>query len=210
MNFEQAQDFVKIGHFTRKGGKIRGVVHVGANDGEEIEGYFGLGAGSVLAFEPLKSAYERLMEQWGLDYRVLALPLGLASVNSRSVLFVSGGDGKGSTFLKEVNSPYTFPSTEIALVRRFDFLPIDVSQFNTLVVDVQGMELDVLAGFGVFLYEFDFLNIECSRVQLYEGEASALEVIDFLSTKGFQQDSPIEDHNDIMFVHRRLGWPILF
>jgi len=57
MTFEEAQDRVKIGHFTRKGYKIRGVVHVGANDGFEIQFY--------LASEP----------NWLLPSNRLRLPL---------------------------------------------------------------------------------------------------------------------------------------
>jgi FkbM family methyltransferase len=215
MTFEEAQNNVKIGHFTRKCGEIRGVIHVGANDGEEIEGYFGLGAEYVLAFEPLDFARESLLKRWGHDPRVLVLPFGLADRNCTRVLDVTPGDGKGSSFLKELQthygSGYEIVDRQWGQLRRFDSLPFDGRLFNTLVVDVQGMELEVLKGFGFHIYCFAFLNIECSRVPLYEGEAPAQDIIDFLSTRrGFQQDSPIEDHNDIMFVNRRLNWPILF
>ena len=214
MTFEQAQDAVKIGHFTRKGGQIRGVIHVGANDGEEIEGYFGLGAEYVLAFEPLDFARESLLKRWGHDPRVLCLPFGLDSKDGFEILNITPGDGKGSSFLNEkamfYGSGYEIVGYQWAHLRRFDSLPFDAYKFNTLVVDVQGMEWEVLKGFGTSIWRMEFLNIECSRIPLYEGESPAQDIIDLLSNHGFQQDSPIEDHNDIMFVNRRLNWPTLF
>ena len=210
MTFEEAQDNVKIGHFTRKGGTVRGVVHVGANDGEEVAGYLGLGAQEIMLFEPLPLACDKMFTDWKTDashpsIHIFPFALGAEYEGDRQ-FNITAGDGKGSSFLREINSPYELAGRTYRTVRRFDSLDIDLAPYNVLVVDVQGMELEVLEGFGTQLESFDFMNIECSRVPLYEGEAPARAVIDFLSEQGFQQDSPIEDHNDIMFVARRLGW----
>jgi len=85
-------------------------------------------------------------------------------------LAIAPGDGKGSTFLPEVTKSFNPEGTQPTLIRRFDTVWLDIGPCNTLVVDVQGMELQVLRGFGEKLAHFDFLNIECSRVPLYEGK----------------------------------------
>jgi FkbM family methyltransferase len=202
MTFEEAQDRVKIGHFTRKGYKIRGVVHVGANDGFEIQFYLALGAELVVAFEPLISASSKLFENYGSDVRVELFNCALGDHEYWQELTIAPGDGQGSTFLPEVTQSFKAAGTQSTLVRRFDSMGIDIAPCNTLVVDTQGMELQVLKGFGEQLAHFDFLNIECSRVPLYVGGAPAQEVIDYLAEQGFDQDTPIVDHDDIMFVRR--------
>ena len=45
---------VKIGHFLKRGIPIRGVIHVGANDGYEIEWYIKLGIQHLLAMLQLE------------------------------------------------------------------------------------------------------------------------------------------------------------
>lgn len=202
MTFEEAQDRVKIGHFTRKGYKIRGVVHVGANDGFEIQFYLALGAELVIAFEPLDSAVSKLFQTYGSDQRVELYNCALGDHEEWKELTIAPGDGQGSTFLPEVTKSFTPEGTQSTLIRRFDTLGLDIAPCNTLVVDVQGMELQVLKGFGNKIHDFDFLNIECSRVPLYKGGAPAQEVIDYLDERGFHQDTPIQDHDDIMFIAR--------
>ena len=77
---------------------------------------------------------------------------------------------------------------------------IELKDYNCLVVDVQGMELQVLKGFGPHLDGMDCLNIECSEVPIYGGEAPASEVVAWLGERGFEAISPIEPHNDVLFV----------
>jgi FkbM family methyltransferase len=200
MTFEEAQDRVKIGHFTRKGGKIRGVVHVGTNDGEEIPYYIDLGAKRVLGFEPNLEAWERCVNRWNSS-EITVLPFGLGDTNRISRLLITEGDGKGSSFCIEKDSPYRIVAQRDCPVVTFASLGIDLFlYYNTLVIDVQGMEMQVLQGFREDLRLFEFLNIECSQNPLFYGESSAQEIIDYLGKFGFRQDSPIESHDDIMFI----------
>ena len=206
MTFQEAVDGVKIGHFVRKGGKIRGVVHVGANDGEEIPFYLALGAKKVLAFEPNLDAWANCISRWNYP-EITVLPIGLGSICGVAYLIVTEGDGKGSSFLLEKHTPYEVVGHKAAPLMTFRQLNIDLTPYNTLVIDVQGMEWQVLVGFREFLSRFDFVSVECSRVPLFHGEKSAQEIIDYLSVFDFIQDSPIEDHNDIMFIRKGVTFP---
>jgi len=213
---------VKIGHFLKRGILIRGVIHVGANDGYEIDWYLKLGIKHILALEPEASAFEKLSQKFGGVPEVLCCQRALAEREYRGVLQVPSaekfGSTNGSTFLNELpNCPsvmgmaYRFDKqqevsllTFKALAARHDaIVPED---YNCLVVDVQGMELQVLKGFGPHLDGMDCLNIECSEVPLYEGEAPASEVVAWLGERGFEAISPIEPHNDILFVKRGVEW----
>ena len=203
MTPEEAAEKVEIRYFTKQGLKIRGVVHVGANNGYEIEFYLAMGAEKILAFEPLDSAFTELLKKYSNEPRVTLMQCALGDFPAEALLNVTSGDGMGSSFLREYAGPYIFIGQQSCPIVRFDSLDVDMSPFNTLVVDTQGMEMQVLRGFGEKLKEFEFLNIECSRSALYEGGYAAQEVIDFLAEQGFQQETPIQDHNDIMFRRKQ-------
>ena len=204
----EAIDKVAIGYFFRQGFRPRGVVHVGANDGYEIQFYLDLGVERVLAFEPLDSAFEILQRKFSSDTRVLLSPYALGDEPGTRTLRVARGDGMDSTFLAAVPGSDRFIGDFIGFqqadIARFDSLGVNLLGYDTLVVDTQGMELHVLRGFGEQLSAFSFLNIECSRTPIYAGGHAAQEIIDYLDARGFQQETPIEDHNDILFCRRGL------
>jgi FkbM family methyltransferase len=202
-DFLAAQDRVKVGHFTRQGFDLEGVIHVGANGGLEIKYYLELGAPKVIGFEPYIEAFKALKKMFESDYRVTLLACALGEKEGWRELNVTQGDGQGSSFLKEIDGPYTIAGQESRFVRRGEDY-MRAGGYNTLVVDVQGMELEVLKGFGEKLKQFSFLNIECSETSLYEGGVDAKEVVQYLDSMGFDQDSPIVSHDDIMFIRKGL------
>jgi len=55
-----------------------------------------------------------------------------------------------------------------------------------LKIDVQGFELQVLHGAGGSLKLFDAVYVECSFIELYEGQALADAVESYLRIHGFQ------------------------
>lgn len=219
--YNEAKWRVKIAHFTEKDYSIRGVVHVGANDGYEVPWYFALGAEKVLAFEPLPLAvglFKDKCKQF-LDSGVCRLyDVALSDSNQRIDLRIAKDSGQCSTFLRvndthKTEAPFRdteeedTPTVEVSMTRFDQWAnstpdPITLSDYNCLVVDVQGMELPVLRGFGDYLQYFDFLNIECSKEPIFVGEADAQTVADYLEKKGFMRDTPIEDHNDVMFIKK--------
>jgi|WetSurMetagenome_2_1015567.scaffolds.fasta_scaffold04516_3 FkbM family methyltransferase len=189
------EDKVKIGKFMEMGIPLKGVVHVGTNEGYEVEWYLKLGL-QVIGFE----AYSRAAEICQLRYPDTVIYNGaLGEVHIPTMLQVASGDGCGSTFLGSLTGE-KFVDTEPCDMDRMD--AYDLGDCDCLVVDVQGMELEVLKGAGDKLKQFKCLNIECSRVPQYEGEAPAAEVVAWLDEQGFYAITPIEDHNDILFVRK--------
>lgn len=210
--FNAAEYRVKISHFTRQGFDIDGVIHVGASDGYEVEHYINLGIENILLFEPLPSACKILHERYP---QVPVVQLALSDVNTTKDLQVTEGSGAGSSFLDMIDDSGIVQSWDDnkyvvekikAKVSRFDtwanknnYFP---GNYDCLVMDVQGLELKALWGFGEYLKGFKYLNIECSEIPVYQGEAPAKTVIKYLEKQGFVQDSPIEPHNDVMFIRK--------
>ena len=88
-----------------------------------------------------------------------------------------------------------FPKTGEHEIRDVQVLPlheiIDEKKIHSpalLKLDVQGFELSVLEGCQSLLYNFEFVYVECSFVELYEGQALAYEVVAFLSESNFILD----------------------
>jgi FkbM family methyltransferase len=203
----------KITHFTQQGFTINGVIHAGMNDGEEVYSYQDLGVENILGFEPLPSAHGKAMHDHPDIY---CAQIALSDKNGTDTLIVTKGDGKGSSIFKPI-----LESEEIKknwrdngiiidhikikterldhyLDRNKDIHPIE--NYDCLVLDTQGNEWEVLHGVGEYLNNFKYLSIELSAVPVYENEHSAQEVIDYLKTEGFTQDSEIQAHNDIFFI----------
>jgi glycosyltransferase involved in cell wall biosynthesis len=193
-----SEEKVKIGKFLKMGIPLSGVVHVGTADGYEIQWYRKLGL-KVIGFEANFANANKCKIAYPDS---LIYNFGLGSVEGDKVLWITPGDGYGSTFLKPVVEE-PFVDKRSTMVMRLDHFPIG-EEFDCLVVDVQGMELEVLKGCGEKLKQFKCLNVECSRVPQYEGEASAQEVVDWLKGQGFRAITPICEHDDVLFVQEEL------
>ena len=187
---------------------ITGLIHVGTNYGYEMRWYQRMGINPLIGFEPLPSAVEQFRK---LYPDIVLFPFALGDEDGLlGDLDVYAGDGQGSTLLHETQRDPNVQLVERIQVpvRRFDnlWLPNTLVNVNCLVIDVQGFELQVLRGFGVCLDPINMISVELSRVPLYEGEAPAAEVCDWLGERGFMRISPIEDHNDVFFIHRRRAY----
>jgi FkbM family methyltransferase len=214
--FSAAEERNKLSHFTVQGFDLKGIMHGGANDGEEMENAIRLGVEHLIAFEPLTSAFELLHGRYG--DKVHCYKIGLHNTDQEKDLFITDGDGKGSTLMNvnyghpEVVKNWNdgqamFIGKEVITVRRFDTWAmqhpeIDLSLYDTLQLDTQGNEFEILEGMGELLQGFKFLCLELSTIPAYEGEVVAEEVSAWLEQRGFIQDSPLYTHNDAFFIRK--------
>ena len=63
--------------------------------------------------------------------------------------------------------------------------PASIPSASLLKIDVQGYELEVLQGCEDILQKFSYLYIECSFIELYEGQALAHQIIAWLEARNF-------------------------
>jgi len=218
--FAEAQEKVKINHFTKKGFDICGVVHIGTNYWYELPFYMQMGIENIVGFEPLGWAVEKVLKKYGDTEAFMSGKAGiynfaLGDFNGYMDLHLANGDGQSSTFLeltpeyRETFKEIEFIGDKSCMVMTFEkFMKthkeFNIADFNCLVLDVEGMELRVLQGMGNKIKKFDFLNIELSGEPTYIDGPDAQTVIDYLKTFNFIQDSPIEPHNDVIFIRKDL------
>lgn len=177
------------------GPDVATVIDVGAHHGQ-----FALLAralypnAEIVCVEPLAEARERLQSIHGDDGRVRLVPFAAAGTRRRDTLHVSRKTDSSS--LLPILYPYiaAFPGTEQANSVEVEVRPLD-ALVNTplqhpalLKIDVQGGELDVLAGATQLLAHVDVAYVECSFVEFYGGQALADEVIAALASRGLRLD----------------------
>jgi FkbM family methyltransferase len=203
---------------------VSGIIHVGANLGQEIPSYLKEGKVPVLAFEPLGDVYKEACEIHAEaieDGRVMLVNCALSDRNGTLDMTVAMNKEGGWETLAASGLGVVLPgaarrlgwqgwlgpvNTKIVPVRCFRFDDWALANqmyppaFDTLVVDVQGMELEVLKGFGANLQNLQKLVVECSEQPVYAGEATAYDVIGWLQVQGFRRQTDIGIHGDIEFA----------
>jgi len=169
------------------------VVDVGANRGQ-----FSLVCrrmrpqARIVAFEPLPAPaaiYRALFES---DPGVRLHACALAPQRGEMTMHVSGREDSSSLLPISTLQSENFPGTEAVGLTSVPVGPLsdfvgadDLGERNLLKIDVQGFELEVLKSAESLLPRFRWIYAECSSVPLYEGQALADEVIQWLKMRQF-------------------------
>ena len=185
--------FLELGRTLAAAGVTpRGVLHVGANVGQELEAYLAAGFRSAVLVEPMAAAAaaaRREADRLGWD----AVTVIEAAVGTRpgSVTLHVADDPRGemsSTLQPQFRrSRVRFQPLKVEQVR---LDTIDVDGVNVLVLDVQGSEADVLRSGP--LDGFDAVVVEVRRTPAYVGQAAPAEVATILADNRFTQVLEVE------------------
>ncbi|WP_233716605.1 FkbM family methyltransferase [Mycolicibacterium vinylchloridicum] len=167
------------------------LVDAGANKGQFSLAFRTLRPeAEIIAFEPLPSeadVYEQVLPP---DGRTRLQRVALASAEDKATFYVADRADSSSLLRPGKGQERAFgvrgESTIEVSVKRLD----DCVDFAALAhpillkVDVQGGELGVFQGCDT-LGEVDFIYVELSFTELYEGQPLFEEVTDYLKTRGF-------------------------
>ena len=124
--------------------------------------------------------------------------MGLGEKSETKEMFISSNNGESSSFLKPLNhtksfSHINFNQKKNLEIKRFDELGIDISNFNVLVSDTQGFEIQVMKGFGNLLMELDFIYVEYIENELYENDSNLKSITDYVQSFGFETEMIIPE-----------------
>lgn len=172
----------------------RGVVHIGAHEGQEAEYYASLGL-PVLWVEALSEAYWKLranIAQYPNQVAYLTL-LDSGDGKERKVGIANNGGQSSSIFElgrhKEVWPEVAYDRYLSLTATRFDTLVttenIDLSPYNALIMDVQAAELLVLQGMRYSLDHFDWIRCECADFEIYKGGCQLKDLDEYLLARGY-------------------------
>ena len=174
----------------------RTVLDVGANRGQ-----FALAAkrcfpdAQVLSFEPLVEPATKFRATFCRDSSVTLYEAAIGPQSGNATIHISRRDDSSSLLPITAQQGKLFPGTQESGTRIIRVAPLrDLIEPECLVspvllkLDVQGFELQALAGCEDLLGRVAFVYVECSFVELYSGQAFADEVIRYLQGRGFTLD----------------------
>ncbi|MDP4024982.1 FkbM family methyltransferase [Methylobacterium sp. NEAU 140] len=198
---------------------VQGVLHVGANEGQERHDYEANGASPCLYVEPVDSAFAILKANLaGLPFHS-AIQAVCAERAGDAVQFnvASNGGQSSSLFALGAHAEH-HPEIVYTGVQRMVTTTVDaiVAEHspgrvpNLLVVDAQGADLRVLRGATGSLPQIDGVYIEVSEAPLYEGGCTLEEITAFL--RGFDLRPrwlQLNDvgHGEAFFCRPKPGFP---
>jgi FkbM family methyltransferase len=170
---------------------VRTCIDVGANKGQFSVLCRNLFPGiRIFAFEPLPEVAARCARALG-DERAQVRAHALGSRDGTSEFYVTERDDSSSLLVPGAAQERAYGSrvsgSLTIQVRRLDRV-MTASQIvrpALMKLDVQGAELDVLEGCGTLLQTIDYIYLEGSFVELYEGQALITDIITFLDRHGF-------------------------
>lgn len=189
--------------------QCKGVLHVGANLGQERELYahFGL---PVVWFEPLPAISNELKLNLAEYPNQIAIQALLSNLDDEVyTLNVANNSGASSSIFAlkyhtdiwpDVHyiDKLTLKSSPLASVLASN--NINTSLYDALIIDTQGSELLILQGSGRVLGQIRFVKTEAADFEAYENCATVDSIQRFLSQKGFRLI-----RKDKFAEHPRLG-----
>ncbi len=170
------------------------VVDIGANVGQ-----FALLArrlfpqARIVSFEPLPAPAATFRGVFAADGRVTLHECAIGPGRQQATMHLSAALDSSSLLPIGSAQVQNFPGTAETGIAEVSVRPLpDLVDRSTLArpallkIDVQGFELQALQGCESLIDCFDFVYCEASFVELYEGQAYAADVIDWLRTRGFR------------------------
>jgi FkbM family methyltransferase len=170
--------------------KIKGVIQIGSHYGEENQLYDLIGIKNRIFFEPLNSNFSVLEKNLGSKYTLVKKALG--NENKKVSMYTEEeNSGQSSSILKPMLHLKQYPNivfnnTEIVDMIKLDSFEKDLTEYNFIVIDVQGYELEVFKGAKNTLDNIDYIISEINRDELYENCAKIEQLVEFLSNYGFE------------------------
>ncbi|WP_236695328.1 FkbM family methyltransferase [Mycolicibacterium chubuense] len=168
------------------------LIDAGANKGQFSLAFRSVRPSStIFAFEPLPDAAGIYEQLFAGDEAVIVARTALADAAGTAEFHVADRQDSSSLLSPGTGQELAFGVRTATVmqvpVRRLDEC-IDLDQLTSpifLKVDVQGAELAVFEGCDN-LHLIDFIYVELSFVELYEGQPLFYEVIDYLADRGFR------------------------
>jgi FkbM family methyltransferase len=185
---------------------MKGVVHVGANSGQEGQQYSNFGL-NVLWVEPIPEMFDLLTENISGFSKQRAVKALVSDFDDQSCEFhIADNGGESSSILRMDEHRNLWPETKqtrtitlqtVTLPTLFSRFGIDSTSYDALVLDTQGAELMILRGAESMLSQFRTIEAEAANFNAYSGCPMRSDLVDFLTDRGFQL------FNEVPFGGRR-------
>jgi FkbM family methyltransferase len=175
--------------------RISGIIHVGANTGQERELYASNGL-PVLWVEPIPDVYEKLVSNLRNFPNQLAVQALLYDRDGVQLsLNIANNGGASSSIMDfkdhkllwpEVNYVNSIEMTTKTLASLVREIQLDLTTYNSIVLDTQGSELLILKGAIPLLSSIAYVKTEVPDFEAYLGCPMLPEFTSFMKDQGFR------------------------
>ncbi len=168
------------------------IVDIGANRGQFALAARTSSSARIVSFEPLPKVAAIFQKVFFDDPSVKLHVVAIGERSESKLIHLSARDDSSSLLEIGEHQASFFPGThevgtmEVKVETLDVFLTKDeIVRPAMLKLDVQGFELQALAGCKSLISNFDFVYCECSFVELYKTQKLAGEVINYLRSMNF-------------------------
>ncbi len=173
----------------------RGVIHIGAHEGREINLYQEMGVKNIVFVEANPVVFERLKKNIIDETNIKAVNCAINNLDGETTLYVTSNDLSSSILRLKYHQeiyPSIIESHQVRVQsKRLDSLlqeeQLEPSDFNIINIDIQGAELMAFEGAITTLKYIEAINTEVNYRELYEGCARINQIDEFLETHGFKR-----------------------
>lgn len=176
--------------------RVKGVIHVGANVGQERQTYDSFGL-AVIWVEPIPGVFEQLQQNIAAFPRQRAFKELLTDEKGKSYEFkVANNNGVSSSIFDlglhqdiwpQVQFTNTITVVSNTLAEMLKEQAVNVADYDALVMDTQGSELLVLKGAGGLVRQFKYIKTEAADFESYVGCCQVQDLSDYLAKFGFRE-----------------------
>jgi len=200
--------------FPRHGVTPRGIIHVGAHEGEEYANYVEAGCCRVVFIEADPETFARLAPRFAGNPDVVCINRAVSETAGRARFSRMSGS-QASSLLPPKRHLELYPHITLAETIEVETAPLpaileahglSAADYNVLAIDTQGAERLILAGCGELLSGFDAVATEVNYAELYEGCGLIADLDDILFVHRFERVEEISPHHhswgDAFYVRR--------
>jgi FkbM family methyltransferase len=188
--------------------QIKGVLHLGAHECEELQGYNSVGVDSrnVDWIEANPSLVERMkmrgifVHNAAISDKEAELPFYITNNGQSSSLLEFGTHEQSYPWCRVVGQ-ITVKTQRLENLIKKESIPIESRNFWNL--DIQGAELDALRSAGDYIQCADAIYCEVNTEEVYKGCALLTDLDKFLEEKGFQREKIVmtnEGWGDALYI----------
>lgn len=176
--------------------KVSGIIHVGANTGQEIPMYEKYGL-SVVWIEPIPEVFDELKNNLsGVSQQMAIRGLVTDQEGKEYQFHLASNHGASSSILdfnlhQDIWPDITFQRTITLIGKTLPTLlkenNIEFGKYDMMVIDTQGSELLVLKGASNILHHFKYIQTEVPDFEAYKGCCQLTDLEEFFSTHQFKE-----------------------
>ena len=176
--------------------KSSGVIHVGANAGQERAIYAKHDL-DVIWIEPIPDVFLQLKRNLGGFSKQRAYQYLITDKDNEKYIFhVSDNNGASSSILelnahKELWPTVSYQASivlqSLTLASFVKKEGLDINEYDVLIIDTQGTELLVLKGAESLLGAFEYIQTEAPDFESYSGCCQIQDIEGFLNKYGFRE-----------------------